>query len=115
MRQLALLRMALISIFASKSLAHEYYSGQCPQFPPMKSFVWEKFAPGTWFVTKKTGTTSCSILQRKPIEEPDITNKMENALLSTGLPSAPDYVSHLDKIIHDGHCKYGNSSLAMEI
>jgi len=57
MKQLAL-RMALISIFASKSLAHEYYSGQCPQFPPMKSFVWEKFAPGTWFVTKKTGTTS---------------------------------------------------------
>ena len=46
MRQLAL-RMALISIFASKSLAHEYYNGQCPQFPPMKSFVWEKV--GSWF------------------------------------------------------------------
>ena len=44
-----------------------------------------------------------------------LSPKMENALLSTGLPSAPDYVSHLDKIIHDGHCKYGNSSLAMKI
>ena len=41
--------------------------------------------------------------------------QMKNVLLSTGLPNASDYVSHLDKITHDGHCKYGNSSIAMEI
>ena len=41
--------------------------------------------------------------------------QMESVLLSTGLPYASDYVSHLDKITHDDHCKYGNSSMAMEI
>jgi len=179
----------------------------------MKNFLWEKFAPGTWFVTRKTGTTSscltykftkdqngfrsvrqarqlllgdtlgidheyiytgelstpeewslpakmvakfplnplgsssyivlatdyissgllctcqelnvlslfyvhrlsCSLLQRKPEENPDLTEKMESVLLSTGLPFAPDFVSHLSKITHDVHCKYGNSSIAMEI
>jgi len=205
--------LLLVALLASKSWGHEYYSGQCPQFPPMKNFLWEKFAPGTWFVTRKTGTTSscltykfakdqngfrsvrqarqlligdtlgidheyiytgelstpeewslpakmvakfplnplgsssyivlatdyissgllctcqelnvlslfyvhrvsCSLLQRKPKEDPDLTEKMENVLLSTGLPFASDFASHLNKITQDDHCKYGNTSIAMEI
>jgi len=58
---------------------------------------------------------SCSLLQREPEEDLDIAEKMEKVLLSAGLPYASDYVSHLDKIAHDDHCKYGNSSVAMEI
>ena len=92
---------------------------------------------------------SCSLLQRKPKEDPDLTEKvaplpslllwrylvlfqfwpisdifqlchshfsqMENVLLSTGLPFASDFASHLNKITQDDHCKYGNTSIAMEI
>ena len=42
-------------------------------------------------------------------------SQMESVLLSTGLPYASDFASHLNKITHDDHCKYGNSSVAMEI
>lgn len=58
---------------------------------------------------------SCSLLQRKPEEDPALTEKMETVLLSTGLPYASDFASHLSKITHDDHCKYGNTSVAMEI
>ena len=34
--------LPFVSMLASKSWGHEYYSGQCPQFPPMKNFLWEK-------------------------------------------------------------------------
>ena len=44
-----------------------------------------------------------------------VSSQMEKVLLSADLPYASDYVSHLDKIAHDDHCKYGNSSVAMEI
>ena len=62
--------ISLLPLLASKSWCHEYYSGHCPEFPPMKNFLWEKvcwlwncshnpqFARGTWFVTRKTGTSS---------------------------------------------------------
>ena len=42
-------------------------------------------------------------------------SQMESVLLSTGLPYASDFASHLSKITHDDHCKYGNTSVAMEI
>ena len=42
-------------------------------------------------------------------------SQMERVLLSTELPFASDFVSHLNKITHDDHCKYGNSSISMEI
>ena len=42
-------------------------------------------------------------------------SQMENVLLSTGLPFASDFASHLNKITQDDHCKYGNTSIAMEI
>ena len=34
--------ISLLPLLASKSWCHEYYSGHCPEFPPMKNFLWEK-------------------------------------------------------------------------
>ena len=41
--------LLFLPLLASKSWGHEYYSGQCPEFPPMKNFVWEKVKfPDGW-------------------------------------------------------------------
>merc|ERR1719154_48810 len=37
---------------------HEINPGKCPDFNPMKSFDWEKFSSGVWYVTQKFDTKS---------------------------------------------------------
>jgi len=37
---------------------HEINPGNCPDFNPMKSFDWEKFSSGVWYVTQKFDTKS---------------------------------------------------------
>merc|ERR1712037_405615 len=83
--------LLLVALLASKSWGHEYYSGQCPQFPPMKNFLWEKFAPGTWFVPRKTGTTSSCLTYKFAKDQNGFRTgqcgKRGNFLLETPLAS----------------------------
>eukprot|EP00092_Neocalanus_flemingeri_P104808 GFUD01134288.1.p1 GENE.GFUD01134288.1~~GFUD01134288.1.p1 ORF type:complete len:259 (+),score=65.24 GFUD01134288.1:92-778(+) len=59
--------------------------------------------------------SSCSVLQRKPQEDPKITQKMKNVLLSDpALNDAEDDVSHLDAIDH-ADCKYGDRPLTIDV
>ena len=48
-------------LLASKSRGHEYYSGQCPDFPPMKNFVWEKvkIPAGSYLILNNTPHSVC--------------------------------------------------------
>jgi len=48
---LPLLSFSLVS-------GHSFFTGKCPNFPPVQNFDWRQFSDGIWFVTQKFSTSS---------------------------------------------------------
>jgi len=56
--------VCLISCIA----AHEYYTGKCPNFTPLKNFDWDRFSSDLWYVTEKFDTKSTCLTYRFKVD-----------------------------------------------
>jgi len=60
---------ALVAVcLATVASGHEYYTGKCPNFTPLKGFNWEKFSSGLWYVTEKFDTKSTCLTYRFKVD-----------------------------------------------
>jgi len=62
-RHLVAVSLAVVCSLAGIT-AHEYYTGKCPNFTPMKGFDWNKFSDNLWYVTEKFDTKSTCLTYR---------------------------------------------------
>merc|ERR1712059_145481 len=50
--------LLLLLLLVQACRSHDYYGGNCPNFPPMEEFHWDRFSSSVWYVSGKTGTSS---------------------------------------------------------
>ena len=54
-----MLSLTVMVISASVVQCHEYYSGKCPDFSPMRDFDWGRFSGDWWAALKMNSRSSC--------------------------------------------------------
>ena len=54
-----MLWLTVMLLCVSVAQGHEYYSGKCPDFSPMRNWDWERFKGDWWAALKMNSRSSC--------------------------------------------------------